>query len=224
MEYKIVHKRENKPIGFIRKSILYYLRSSTPKELSFDWIFPFALSLCIFVILAFSIYHNTSILNIIKKMNDASINVIAILAGFNTASLAIIFSASNNLLSKLNTNNDSVNKELKQKFSDMPKQSIFQRAKVIIFSNTKENVLKITVNFFCYAIIIQLIVLIICLMTSMTYSFVPKISHFISNYYVDKVILTSYGVFWLTLVLHSVFISIRNVEIIYGFIMYKDND
>jgi hypothetical protein len=224
MEYKVGHKRTKKEIGFIRKSILYYFKSSTPRELFFDWIIPLGLSLIIFVLLSIFIAHNTSILSIIKKLNDASINVIAILAGFNTASLAIIFSASNNLLSKLNSNNEIANDDIKQEFDKMPRQNIFKRLRSTIFSNTKDNILKITVNFFCYAIIIQLIVLVICLLTSLTYSFVPKLSQIITNFYADRILLTGYGIFWFALVLHSVFISIRNVEIIYGFIMYKDNE
>jgi hypothetical protein len=223
LKVNIVRKRESVKDGFIKKSIKTYIKSSTPRELSFDWITPFLLAALSFVFVFF-IMESTNILGILKvieKINDTAVNVIAILAGFNTASLAVITSANRELLNSLNQKSNPTSEV---PFSTAP---LWKRVKIAIFNNTKKNTLEITVNFFCYAVIIQLITLILGLLSSVIYDFLPNITNFnfisISDF-IKRVLLTVYGITWLSLILHSIFISLRNVEMVYAFIMYKDKN
>lgn len=223
MKIDIKRKREDIDEGFIKKSIKTYIKSSTPRELSFDLITPFLLAALSFLFVFFIMESSNilGILKVIEKINNTAVNVIAILAGFNTASLAVITSANRELLNSLNSKLDP-NSEVS--FSTPP---LWKRIKIAIFNNTKKNTLEITVNFFCYAVIIQLITLILGLLSSVIYDFIPNITNFnfisISDF-IKRVLLTLYGISWLSLILHSIFISLRNVEMVYAFIMYKDNN
>lgn len=219
MKITLKRNRKSNETGFIVQSLKVYIKASTPKELSFDWIFPLVLSIAVFTLMFYLSDSNLQILKIIEKINSTAINVIAILAGFNTASLAVITSSNRELLNKLNT---TISPSEKVEFS---KPSLFKRMKLAITNNTKSNTLKITINFFCYAVIIQLIALIFGLLASAMYDFLPniqQISFFSLGDLTERFVLLIYGVFWLTLILHSVFISLRNVEMVYQFIMYKD--
>lgn len=219
LNIKIKRKRTSGEGGFISESIKLYIKASTPKELRFDWIGPLILSVLVFSLMAIFTDSNIAILKVMEKINNAAINVVAILAGFNTASLAVITSSNRDLLNSLNM---SIPSSEKVEFKKLP---LFKRIKNSIFNNTKSNTLRITINFFCYAVIIQLITLIFGLLTGALYDFLPNITKFhffaVGNW-IEKSLLLTYGTLWLTLILHSIFISLRNVEMVFHFIIYKD--
>lgn len=221
LNIKIKRKRSAGGSGFISESIKLYIKASTPKELRFDWIGPLILSLVVFSLMAVFTESNIAILKVMEKINNAAINVVAILAGFNTASLAVITSSNRELLNKLNMSISPSEKV------DFKKLSLFKRIKNSIFNNTKANTLRITINFFCYAVIIQLITLIFGLLTSALYDFLPNVTKFyfvsVENW-MEKGFLLTYGTLWLTLILHSIFISLRNVEMVFHFIIFKDQN
>jgi hypothetical protein len=68
-----------------------YTKSASKRELLFDSIFPLLIS-CICVTLAF-LFAKSHFLELVKDLNTNSLTVLSILAGFNTASLAVISSS-----------------------------------------------------------------------------------------------------------------------------------
>lgn len=221
MKIKIQRTRDNKKRNFIFTSYYEYLWSSTPRELFFDWIIPMIISFLTVTSMYFLSSSNTDIFLNIKKINETSINVIAILAGFNTASLSIVGSINRGLLSEISSEKNTALEELLN--SNSKKKPIFSRFKNLIMNNKKSNTLKITLNFFSYAVISQLIILIIGLVTSMLFAFLPNITLYINvSTSISKFIISLYGMALLTLILHTIFVSIRNVEMIYHFILYRN--
>ncbi|PAQ15030.1 hypothetical protein CD798_08275 [Bacillaceae bacterium SAOS 7] len=224
--------RKGKKSSFIKGSFKRYLFNSTPLELVFDWVYPFAISLIIFIVIISLDKSSSSLLLILTKLNDVSINVIAILAGFNTASLAIIASTNRSIFKKsLNSSSATdthvtSDDELKEDVPLTTNKSLIKRGKNLILNNNTSDKLETTLSFFSYAVISQLSILIIGIAINLLLNALLKVKGFIFtiNDTVEAISLFSFGVCWMSLILHVIFISIRNVDMIYHFIIYKDEN
>ena len=185
----------NKPGRDFREVIANYKKYTTQTEFRLFLGIPLVASVLVFVYFWFFEKSNSNLLGYIMEMNQSSLTVVAILAGFNTTSLSIIASSNNKVL-----------KFLKQhKLKD-----------------SEDTVLKQLVSFFSFAILVQLIVLVIGIMLSMiSKSFndvaimVPLLSGLAA-----KIPLSILGVAWLGTVLFTIIISIRNATLLYRYVLF----
>ncbi|MFP7414383.1 hypothetical protein [Priestia filamentosa] len=170
------------------KIVKNYFKLSSKAELRHDLIFPFIISLVLILLLYFC---DLNIIKILKDLNEVIITVMSILAGFNTASIAII-SSSNPL-----------------GFVERLEQQ--GRAEA-------DKLLKSLTCYFSYSIILQLFILIISIIASIALKFIDFENISDNIYYI--LILCTLFVIWFTLVLNSLFITLRNVGILHNFILY----
>ncbi|WP_026678175.1 hypothetical protein [Fictibacillus gelatini] len=176
---------------FVLESFKEYRKFSTSSEKVFDLLFALliALGLTIIPVLFFNV-NIKQFINNFQTLNNIVITAISILAGFNVASIAVIASSQSDVI-----------RELKNKPSEKdPKTSKFS----------------ILVIFFTWAIVVQLIIVLIgILLYFASQFFVPKtFKNDLTPYWLWTVF-----VMWLAGVLHSIFISIRNVKMLYLFIV-----
>ncbi|MED0673153.1 hypothetical protein P4S95_23545 [Aneurinibacillus aneurinilyticus] len=172
-----------------------YKKFSTNDERRFDILVPVILSMILVLICGLLIHKTTDLITILKEFNSAALTVLAILAGFNTTSLSVIAASNPTFLGKLyGSNRNKAN-------------------------NEKSNLLEQTISFFGYAILIQISLLIfgavmVFVLGSIAYS------QFIINFEVyTKITLTIITWPWISTVFHSLFISIRNIALLYGYVM-----
>lgn len=152
------------------------------------------------------------LLNILKEFTSISINILAILAGFNTASIAIIASSSDNLLS-----NSKMDSNLQH-----PQLSKLQRAYNAIKFTPPEKEINIVISFFSYAVISQLIILLATILLSLFISMILKTDiSYISfiPYKIQIILLTTF--IWVFSLFHCIFLSIRNIDMIAHFIKFE---
>ncbi|WP_404407650.1 hypothetical protein [Jeotgalibacillus malaysiensis] len=206
--------------SFLKNIFRSYIDHSTPSELKFDLVIPAILSFTLCLILYYFIEIPREFLIIISGINGLSVTIISILAGFNTASLAIIAS----------TNKDFLNNEISKADDDLdlkddiPKQtnSFFKSLLVTLFNNKSDNKLKTLIIFFSYAIVAQLIIIVIGLSFDIIFSAALSSTFEILN--LEAVIETTIALIfifmWLTVTFHVIFLSIRNVDMIFKFILY----
>lgn len=159
---------------------------------------PLILSFIIFTYFYFFELSNTQLLNYIIEMNQMSLTVIAILAGFNTTSLSIIAASNNEILVFLKKNN---------------------------FQNNRDSVLKQLVTFFTFAILIQLMILAIGVVISITsnnFIDITTVLPFIKGGFA-RILLSVFGILWLSAVLFTIIISIRNATLLYRYVLFIAN-
>lgn len=186
----------NKPGRDIKEIFVNYKSYITKTELRLFISIPIVISMITFCYLGFFEDSNTTLLDYIVEMNHISLTVIAILAGFNTTSLSII-AASNNR--KLN----NASEKLKP-----------------------SGVLRQLVTFFSFAIVMQLFVL----MTGILFSIISKTLVDVSNYFnflsglTVKLPLLVFGTLWLSLILFTIIISIRNATLLYRYVIFVADD
>lgn len=185
--------------------ILNYKRYTTKKEWQFYIILPLLLSTIVFIFIGFFEPYNMGILNSILDINQTSLTVIAILAGFNTTSLSIIAASNNKVLRYLQ------NVKLKK-------------------DSENGSVLKQIISFFSFAIIFQLIILVIGLFLSMISKNLKEFSELFSflNGLAVRIPLSILGVLWLSAILFALIISVRNATLLYRYVLfiadYKDEN
>lgn len=187
----------NKPGRDIREIFKNYKAAITKTEAKIFLGVPLVISILIFICLAVFEQSNTVLLEYIVEINKVSLNVIAILAGFNTTSLSIIAANNNKTLSNLG--NDE---------------------------NEKKEIVRQLVTFFAFAIVIQLIVLILGILFSIISKSFNEISlmlPFLSGMVV-KIPLLAFGVIWLTIILFTIIISIRNATLLYRYVIFMAGD
>ncbi|MBF2345413.1 hypothetical protein IA806_02395 [Listeria seeligeri] len=157
-----------------------YYNASNLKEKILDLLLPFAIIFCIIIIASINNeWSNTSFLKSVLSSNDLVVNVMAILSGFNTASLSIIGTA----------NMEMVKKETTDKIID----------------------------YFSFAIMFQLIILIVGIIIKFSSGYILDMSHTISQYLSSsflKYLLIFLGAMWYSAVVSSILISIRSLPII----------
>ncbi|ALC92049.1 hypothetical protein AM500_21315 [Bacillus sp. FJAT-18017] len=193
----------NKPGRDIREVINNYKKYTTRTEFNLFLLIPIIVACAIFVYFFIFEKSNKDLMNYIMDMNKDTLSVIAILAGFNTTSLSIIAASNNRVLSFLKKHTGS---------------------------NENDNVLKQLISFFSFAIIIQLIVLIIGIVISLVSKSLSEISMmfpFLTGFVV-KIPLSIFGAVWLGAVLFTIMISIRNATLLYRYVIfiadYNDED
>ncbi|GED61529.1 hypothetical protein [Brevibacillus formosus] len=206
-----------------------YYGYSSPQELRFDWGLPLLIAVISFLLLGL-VSKNTVIMNTLVDINSASLNVMAILAGFNTASLAVIASTNQETLRKLFSvggNATTVKKEEveQNRLRKILGKIIFGK-EILDFENSSEgnnhNILKQVLTFFSYAIVIQLIILVlgsIFVVLNKNSQQIYTVIGFINTTWA-KVIISCLGAIWFTIILHSLLVSIRNVSLLYRYILY----
>ncbi|KZE78626.1 hypothetical protein AV654_02430 [Paenibacillus elgii] len=192
-----------------------YFHCSSIKELTFDILIPVFVSILIFATIGAMTVSTTTILKIIVNLNTSSINVMAILAGFNTASVAVIASTNKSILNQLYNVTGPQNNTKKNK-------NFFANIWSIIVEKKDENILKITISFFSYAIAMQLIILILGSIIVATSDNVIEFYRQLSfiNKMSARIIISILGTTWLTLILHCLFVSLRNVSLLYRYVLF----
>lgn len=216
LNHKVTFKRNKKNTdNFVRKNIIDYLQYSTPSELKFDFLIPFFITIITTLIVAIIIPTPRDFAMMILELNSLAITIIAILAGFNTASLAIIATASNKELTA-DANNEEEN---------MPLDELkgFRKLQNLIINNPPQKELDAFVSFFAYAVISQLIIIVISLIINFMLTSLLKIDGiFISISMLTKYfIMIPLSAVWIFLILHSIFLSIRNIDMISHFIKFN---
>ncbi len=196
MEKALPNDSVNKHIFIIIKD---FFRFSTKAEIRFDILFSLFLSFIFFGLLALIEPSNKSLLSTIDKINGTALAVIAILAGFNITSLSIIAAS---------------NKEALTKIVKLGKDK------------TKNNVLKQIITFFSYSILIQLIILVIGTILVIIINSAQGLHSTFDflNWVTIRVFLFISGFIWVSAILYSLFISIRNVALLYRYVIYVGMD
>lgn len=153
MKYKTKTERISSKTSYIKGTFNRYIKNSTPKELSFDWLYPFLISILLFLIISISEGNLNHLISIIGEINNVTVTIIAILAGFNTASLAIIASTNRsiffNSLSSQNTETEPIKRfQQDPKESHNPqKQNWYRKLVNHIKNNSTDNLLETTLTF-----------------------------------------------------------------------------
>ncbi|WP_026582117.1 hypothetical protein [Bacillus sp. J33] len=183
----------------IKAIIKDYFAYSTAAEKRNDFLWPLAISVIVFLGIGIIEPSGKKILDIILNINSISLSVLAILAGFNTTSLSVIAAANRDTLRALN-----------QAGQDAQRSSV----------------LKQLVTFFAYSILTQIIILIfgtLIVILSSNFSILYDLSP-IKTPLIPSITLSIFGALWLTIILYSLFLSVRNVSILYRYILYLGRD
>ncbi|MGH0608036.1 hypothetical protein [Bacillus cereus group sp. BfR-BA-01355] len=175
---------------FLFDSFRNYIKFSTKSEKAFDIYFAIIISLFfVFTAAYFTDMKVKEFMVNFQSLNSIVITAISILAGFNMASIAVISSSQSDMINKLKTT-----------FSEID-SSVSKFAVLVIF--------------FTWAITIQLTVVLMGI-----------ILHFCSQFLVQPFLLKLTVPIWLWIILfmwmfifmHSIFISIRNVKMLFFFV------
>lgn len=175
---------------FLKDSFKQYIIFSTKSERIFDLLFPFVLSFCFVVVVYF--FNNLYVENFIKKidsLNSTVITAVSILAGFNFAGVSVISSSQSDLVQYLKTKLSKIDR--------------------------KTSMFTILMVFFTWSIAIQLVV--VCFGIILFFSnqfFIPDSS---LKAYVPLWAWCVIAI-WLGVVLHSLFLSIRNIKMLFLFV------
>lgn len=203
-------KKKGKTNEFVIEIWKDYRKYSSKEEVSFDWNVPKLIACFVSLIAIIAIKDATSVVSILKDFNNIALTVVAILAGFNTASLSVIAASNTKALGKL--------------YASERQDSV----------ESSSNLLRQTVSLFGYSIIIELVILVIGailifvfngLSTALTYLPDMRYSDLYEKFLIAVVLLP-----WIAFIFHSLFISIRNISILYNYILYlghlakEDND
>ncbi len=172
-----------------------YFLFTTKREKLFDIGVPLIFSLLIFVFLYFFEPSNKNILKALSSINDLSLEVIAILTGFNTTSLIFIGTANKDVLQELYV----AGQEPRRK-----------------------SVLKQLITFYAFSISTGVLILVFGVVFGSISNNIPNIYNnldFIPRQ-IARFILVSFGIIFLFSILHNLFTSLRNISILYRFIFF----
>jgi hypothetical protein len=175
-----------------------YKRYTTKKEWRYYLLLPFVISTLIFISIGLLEDSNINLMKSILDINQLSLTVMAILAGFNTTSLSIIAASNIKILRYL------------------------KNVKLENEEQGNESALKQIVSFFSFAIIYQLIVLVIGIvleMSSKNLKDFAELVPFMSGLVV-RIPLTVLGAFWLASILFALIISLRNATLLYRYVLF----
>ncbi|MED0991943.1 hypothetical protein [Bacillus thuringiensis] len=169
-----------------------YLRFATKAEKTFDFLIPAILTVIIMLFIAYMNPNTTTILKGIKDINNQSLTFISILAGFNIASISVLATAGSKLLEDLR----------KTKSNTVPDKTLFE----------------IMLTFFCAAIIIQFIIILVGVIILI----VSSITDFSPNFHINKFIWCMIS-FWIYALITTIFISIRNLKTLFYIMIYEEH-
>lgn len=173
----------------IHQIIKKFFKSSSKKEIRHDLALPLVIAI---LIVSLFVYFKLDILQILTDLNEVIITVMSILAGFNTASIAII--SSSNLISFIDRLEDRGRR------------------------NNGSELLKSLTSYFSYAIMLQLFILIVSIIASLVFRFLDFETIKKNMWCFSSLIL--FFILWFSIVLNSLFITIRNVAILHNFILF----
>jgi hypothetical protein len=166
-----------------------YWKNSSRSELLMDILFPLIISVGLTWLASFYIDDFSRLIETFQLLSGQLIAAISILAGFNIASITIISTA-----------NEPTNR-LRQ---------------IPSTTNSSKSMYEVLISFFTWAVIIQLIVVLVGIILFYAGSLVP------SNLYHEIPIwawIVSILVLFITV--HSMFISIRNMKTLFLYVTYK---
>lgn len=172
----------------IIKIVKNYLKMSSASEIRHDLLIPFIVSFIIGILVC---KLGLDMFNVLQEVNNIVITVMSILAGFNTASIAIISANPQNFIDKI--------EDVKVK-------------------GQGEKLLNSLTSYFSYAIIVQLSLLITGIIASVFLKFI-SIERIPDSIYLD-LSLSFIFIIWFTIVIHSLLITLRNVSILHNYILF----
>lgn len=187
---------------YIKKVWKDYHKYASKRERIFDKSVPFILSTVVVLLSSLFIDSYSNFLGLLKDFNNTSLAVIAIIAGFNTASLSVIAASNFSVLGKLfgsdrveDNCNDDNNKE-------------------------QTNLLRQTVSFFGYAILTELLILIVGVILIFLFNIAEEIN-FTNSFLICgiKWTISFLAIPWVTSIFHSLFISVRNITLLYSYVL-----
>lgn len=191
-------RRNRRSVNYdIFKIIKNYFKLSSKDEIRFDLALPFFISLFTVFFLSRT---ELNMLKVLQDINEVIISVMSILAGFNTASVAII--ASSNPLGIVESMSNQTNNRGNNAVNE-------EEGRALLNSLT---------SYFSYAIILQLFILIVSIIASIALKFFD-IKTFKDNVYLYSS-LSIVFIVWLTIVLNSLIITLRNASILHNFILF----
>ncbi|MEK4195964.1 hypothetical protein NYE59_23005 [Paenibacillus sp. FSL L8-0323] len=165
-----------------------YWKNSSRSELLMDILFPFIISAGLMWLTSFYIDDFSQLIEKFQQLSGQLIAAISILAGFNIASITIISTA-----------NEPTNR-LRQ---------------IPSTTNRSMSMYEVLISFFTWAVIIQLIVVLVGIILFYAGSLVP------SNLYHEIPIWAwIVSIFVLFITIHSMFISIRNMKTLFLYVTY----
>lgn len=170
-----------------------YFKISTKSEKIFDIILP--LFIAVGVVIPIHCLMDVKLLDFIKNfisINSIVLSSIAILVGFNIASVAVIAGSQSELVQKLKTVKSETDKD--------------------------ETVFSVLIIFFTWSILIQLLVILVGILGFLIAQF--NLNKSLSNIITPWYIFVLFGI-WVFLIIHSVFVSFRNTKMLYLFVTYK---
>ncbi|SFP12105.1 hypothetical protein [Salibacterium halotolerans] len=174
-----------------------YKKFTTKSEWKLILGLPILFSALTFIFMGTLEDHNTVLLKSILKINQVSISVMAILAGFNTTSLAIIAASSPRILMNLNS----------PEFIEQDKN---------------DTILRQLVSFFTFAIVFQLGILVAATLITMFTENIVDLSEvfvYLTGIWV-RIPLIIFGILWMTVVLFALVLSLRNATLLYRYILF----
>ncbi|REK52607.1 MAG: hypothetical protein C6W55_15955 [Thermobacillus sp.] len=167
-----------------------YWKYSSTSELLMDVLFPCILSIILLIFTSLSVDDFKPLIEKVQQISGQVIAAVAILAGFNIASISI-----------LATITGGPTETLRKKRSD----------------DGSLNLYEMLICFFTWAVIIQLIVVLLSIIFYYIGLFIPRK---FENLKVNWFSWVFIGV-WLTITIHSIFLSIRNMKTLYLYVTYK---
>lgn len=195
-EPRKTHKEKKSVNQHLNKIFLDYFKHSSKKELGFDLGLPVIISIILFVIVGLFALSTSDIIKIFTDIISSSLSVLAILAGFNTTCLAVIASTNHETLKKLINKRDNTDAD----------SSILYKIAV----------------FFSYAICSEVVLLIIGIIYIVINKNFQEIYYFIGfiNGLTARIIVTVLGGALVATMLHTLFVSLRNVSLLFRFILF----
>lgn len=170
-----------------------YSEGFNKKRIFFEFIFPVILAFITLSIYLFTYTSSTDLLINLKHINSDFFAIIAIQIGFNVTALALI---------------SAFNKEAIK--------GVFSKIKEI---NEKEKALKQLLSSFIYCIFIQTGIIVIGFFYNINIEELIKIDIIDLNQLLKKVILFTPFSLWIGIIFHTFMVAIRNVLLIYKFIL-----
>lgn len=193
-------KKTGRTNAFIVSIWKDYRKYSSKEERDFDWNIPLIIACSVIVISFVLIKDGNGIVSALKDFNNVALTVVAILAGFNTVSLSVIAASNTKALGKLFASERQDDAE------------------------SKSNLLRQTISLFGYSIIVELIILVVgTMLIFILNSLIPLISHLNDSKcwcIILKASIALLAIPWIAFIFHSLFISIRNISILYNYILF----
>lgn len=167
-----------------------YWKNSSRSELLMDILFPLLISVGLTWLTSFYIDDFSRLIGKFQQLSGQLIAAISILAGFNVASITIISTA-----------NEPTNRLRRIPSTTNPSMSMYE----------------VLISFFTWAVIIQLIVVLVGIILFYTGSLVPS-----DLYHEIPIWAWLVSVIVLFITIHSMFISIRNMKTLFLYVTYRD--